>query len=128
MHPNDLWKNQRSMKHDLRLFFNRKGCLRRTEEKVYSHVTEHVQPRLRMTALFTYKVQLYVANVCFFGVAMGEILTVFFAHNDICPLQETHGYKLAGFVVLGSLHPVVMPYWKNLDERRLVVTKPELGM
>ena len=83
MNPTDLWKNQRSMKYDDRLFFNRRGCLRIAEEKVYSHITEYINSRIGMTAQYTYKVQLYLANVCFFGVAMGEILTVYFAHTEI---------------------------------------------
>ena len=83
MWPTELKKNQRNLPYDKRLFFNRRGCLSIATEMAISKIDEAVISNRGTTAKYTYKAKLHLADVCFFGVAMGEILTVYFAHTEI---------------------------------------------
>ena len=83
MWPRELKKNQRNLPYDKRLFFNRRGCLNIATEMAISKIDEAVISNHGTTAKYTYKAKLHLADVCFFGVAMGKILTVFCTYRHL---------------------------------------------
>ena len=131
MWPGELKKNQRSLPYDKRLFLNRRGCLSIAREMAISKIGETVISKYGTPTKYTYKVALHLANVCFFGVPMGKLLTVFCTYQHLpTSRDQIHftTYKITGICsVLGALHPVARPYWKNIHKKRLAMSDPAIG-